>query len=647
MSRARAHVPRPALSPIAKDSGGGGGKPAANPIVLTELERGDFGPIERLMGTFVPKTSIEVSKDLADGQLEAGIHGHALDRVANTTDVSGAHSHMFLTPSGDIIVTEADGAHAHEIDRTFPADNIYGGRHAHRVQLDTEVAETDIDGYHQHQMQSGTTAFDGVHGHALVVDGATLESLQPHQIAALRGFQTSGPLVAQDRDVDVSASLSKSGDLYLQFGECRLKIALSRGQEVAAANFTTAGSHCLHPLEGASAEFVSERDRAICPVGEEIAKGSLEVGLLTPDQQEYFLTLPAPLGGRLVLTRMADGIGTWAIGHGGPGVPEILLSGAPGPILGMACVPKSLQQDIPPAVRWWEKSTAAEAKRARDWVTETELFTKGAAIRLVKGELRAVLVAERFYEFGVEKADENETHPLAAIAHQHPAGAPVYEADWSVGDPEAFIKECWRTPVILSLEDSPAARVALSKVARPFKLRDPLTYDRVYAASFAIERSDSVAWVNPPGVVCARKTAGEPVPVDKYADRVCARLSQVRIIRADEEEERFVYGIAMEPDTTDSHGHFQTKATIRVAAHGFMEDFGNVGHQHRKYINQKVRILETGIAMSAFNVGDEVVTEGTWFFAVRVRDDEIWADVKSGKITGFSIGGVAILDPVE
>jgi DNA adenine methylase len=39
------------------------------------------------------------------------------------------------------------------------------------------------------------------------------------------------------------------------------------------------------------------------------------------------------------------------------------------------------------------------------------------------------------------------------------------------------------------------------------------------------------------------------------------------------------------------------------------------------------------------------VSKGTWLMAVRVLDDGLWEQVKTGGITGFSIGGSAVRTP--
>lgn len=115
----------------------------------------------------------------------------------------------------------------------------------------------------------------------------------------------------------------------------------------------------------------------------------------------------------------------------------------------------------------------------------------------------------------------------------------------------------------------------------------------------------------------------------------------LRICKSDDSEERYVLGIVLEPDTVDSQGDIYTAETIRESAYRFMEEYQNVGLQHSGLINDKVKILESWIQREDTVIGGQTVKAGTWLLAVHVVDDDIWARVKDGRITGFSIGGRA------
>lgn len=107
------------------------------------------------------------------------------------------------------------------------------------------------------------------------------------------------------------------------------------------------------------------------------------------------------------------------------------------------------------------------------------------------------------------------------------------------------------------------------------------------------------------------------------------------------EDERYVLGIVLEPETVDAQGDIYSAEEIRRAAHRFMEDFGEMGLMHRQPVTDQVKILESFLAPADFEIADQTIRKGTWLLGVRILSDEIWQHVKDGALTGFSIGGSA------
>ncbi|MFP2956554.1 XkdF-like putative serine protease domain-containing protein [Myxococcus sp. 1LA] len=107
------------------------------------------------------------------------------------------------------------------------------------------------------------------------------------------------------------------------------------------------------------------------------------------------------------------------------------------------------------------------------------------------------------------------------------------------------------------------------------------------------------------------------------------------------EDERYVLGVVLEPETVDAQGDLYSAAEIRQAAHRFMEEFGGLGLMHQMRVNGHVKVLESYLAPVDFSLGEVPVRKGTWLLAVRVLSDELWGRVKDGQLTGFSIGGTA------
>jgi len=105
-------------------------------------------------------------------------------------------------------------------------------------------------------------------------------------------------------------------------------------------------------------------------------------------------------------------------------------------------------------------------------------------------------------------------------------------------------------------------------------------------------------------------------------------------------DEHIVYGIVYEPDTEDAQGDKASAAEIKKAAYDFMEhcqDF-KVMHKGKKV---KIKILENYIAPVNFSIGKRKVKKGSWVLVTRVLDKDVWEDIKSGKLTGYSMAGYA------
>jgi site-specific DNA-adenine methylase len=116
---------------------------------------------------------------------------------------------------------------------------------------------------------------------------------------------------------------------------------------------------------------------------------------------------------------------------------------------------------------------------------------------------------------------------------------------------------------------------------------------------------------------------------------------QKRIPLLKTDEERYVLGVVLEPETVDAQDDIYSAAEVRDAAHRFMEQYQNIGLMHRGLVNGRVKILETYLAPTPFSLDGAQVRKGTWLLAVRVLDDELWAQIKSGDLTGLSIVSAA------
>ena len=109
------------------------------------------------------------------------------------------------------------------------------------------------------------------------------------------------------------------------------------------------------------------------------------------------------------------------------------------------------------------------------------------------------------------------------------------------------------------------------------------------------------------------------------------------------EELQFVTGIVLEPEVEDGQGDIYDEEEIRKAAHKFMADYlgqGN-GVMHKSYGSAALRIVESYIAPVDFKLEGGEVKKGTWIMSTIVKDDTLWASIKKGEITGYSIRGLS------
>ncbi|MBK8481832.1 MAG: hypothetical protein IPL40_11730 [Proteobacteria bacterium] len=155
---------------------------------------------------------------------------------------------------------------------------------------------------------------------------------------------------------------------------------------------------------------------------------------------------------------------------------------------------------------------------------------------------------------------------------------------------------------------------------------------RLFVSSSKLRKTDDLEWLADE----AGPGATNPLVAEALA-------KQIPLFKTD--EERFVLGVVLEPETVDSQKDIYSALEVREAAHRFMEEYQNVGLMHRQLVNDRVKILESYVAPVDFDAVGGHVKKGTWLLAVRVEDDELWKQVKDGALTGLSIGGNAVRNP--
>ena len=222
---------------------------------------------------------------------------------------------------------------------------------------------------------------------------------------------------------------------------------------------------------------------------------------------------------------------------------------------------------------------------------------------------------------------------------------PPYPGEWfdkdNVIDLEQFVDALSkvRGKFIAVLNPTPENVAAFKRVGHVFRLKvreasgrgGAKQAMRLFVANYPVRKAEDFELV----AKC------EHLPLDPSLDALVFDKTTQLVKGLDPNDERYVLGIVLEPEVVDAQGDIYSADEIRAAAHRFMEEFGGLGLMHRLRVNDQVKVLESYLAPTDFTIGELTVRKGTWMLAVRVLSDELWDRVKSGDLTGFSIGGSA------
>ena len=141
-------------------------------------------------------------------------------------------------------------------------------------------------------------------------------------------------------------------------------------------------------------------------------------------------------------------------------------------------------------------------------------------------------------------------------------------------------------------------------------------------------------------------TAVQDYPDDNQRSAVCSSTWENAAKGSDltapivwkDEDRRIVYGPVLVPDVKDADGDVVTADKIERVAHKFMEEYRLMEHMHT--LRAVARPVESYIAPVDLTLGDSRVPKGSWVVGAKIQDDDAWSEVKSGRLTGFSIVAV-------
>ncbi|CAL8896472.1 putative nucleic acid-binding protein; skin element (fragment) [Bacillus pumilus] len=114
---------------------------------------------------------------------------------------------------------------------------------------------------------------------------------------------------------------------------------------------------------------------------------------------------------------------------------------------------------------------------------------------------------------------------------------------------------------------------------------------------------------------------------------------EIKVIAKADDAQHLVYVIVYEPNVADEHGDYMTPAEIEKAAHGFLKGAREIDKQH-DFQGGVGEVVESYIAPSDFEMGDELIKKGSWVLVTKASD-EIWEQIQKGEINGYSMAGTA------
>lgn len=133
-----------------------------------------------------------------------------------------------------------------------------------------------------------------------------------------------------------------------------------------------------------------------------------------------------------------------------------------------------------------------------------------------------------------------------------------------------------------------------------------------------------------------------------------------RVIKSDHPvEEHIVTSVVLEPETPDNtktketDGDIYSVVEICKAMYWWMENAGNsFSYQHtmpetrapspwapgKPLTSKEIKLLENWQTRVDQEIGGQLIQKGTWMTTARILDGNLWAEIKAGRITGWSVG---------
>ncbi len=583
-------------------------------VIVTESEATDLAEIAKdLEEEEIKKRGLPISDP------EGGVHGHGLIRAQNTTLDDGRHLHIFVDEDGNFFVSEEDGNHPHDVpdgkNRTKK-----GGPHRHEFRVNGQSFFSEIGGDHDHDLLVFTTGFDGTHQHKIKINGKTFTTLSPAEFVKLHPEFLDAPPI----EVGTATEIMK-----------RIKNEATDGVEAELAKH----------LDLIEKDFDKAwEDAEELPLNKVLVQKQTDVQSVVLSKDRFKTATAAKQWARehgFKTSKIDEKANTFRFRQFEPSLCKAgtfrnkkITEG----VVAVICVPKGSET---PSGGLSKAEADKIKKAAKDFMgtiqaavykltNSTYNFEESAgSMQRAVRTVRAIVVDKTA---STEPDQEGHFNYLAAIG-------PVSQEQLAKYEKTAVIDD--RTYAILGTTLGSSVKAEKG---------DILEIEAIGLQAEDGSKAAKLSW-DEAKVLKARDDLSSPDSTSRIAllaaplEKIYRETLEKRIKVFTDGDQHFVLGIMLEPETVDAQKEIYSAEEIESAAHGYLEAHRNIGYMHKELINDKVKLVESYVTRSDMEIDGQKVKKGTWLVGLLVLDQNIWKQIKSGELTGLSIGGSAIRIP--
>lgn len=122
-------------------------------------------------------------------------------------------------------------------------------------------------------------------------------------------------------------------------------------------------------------------------------------------------------------------------------------------------------------------------------------------------------------------------------------------------------------------------------------------------------------------------------------DTVRIVTHQSDLVKSVNEDERLFTAVVLRPEATDGHGDIYSHDVVKSAAHDYVRHCMNTNLQHSIDLEKSdMEIVESYVAPVDIQLEEGTILKGDWVMTAKISSDILWDSVKSGEMTGFSVG---------